>query len=119
MENIVESLGEKISKARDAKGWSQEKLSTEADVNRRTIQNIEGNKVESPGIDVVLRIARALDLSISFLLEDRPTRGERVLQMQSLLMAMTDEDFDTAEGFIEDLPSAQSYLKKQAKAKLP
>jgi len=97
MENIVESIGEKISKARHAKGWSQEKLSEEANTNRRTVQNIEGSKVESPGIDVVVRLARALDLSVSYLIDDKPTRGERVLALQAKLLTMSEDDFETVE----------------------
>lgn len=103
MENTVETLGEKISRLRDARGWSQEKLAEESEVARRTIQNIEGSKVESPGIDVVLALAGALGVSIGFLVEGKATRAELILDIQTSLAALNEDELRAVAGFIDSL----------------
>lgn len=103
MENTVEKLGEKIANLRNARGWSQETLAAESGVGRRTIQNIESGTTESPGIDSVIDLAQALGVSVAYLIDDKPTRGERVLVLQSKLLAMSEDDFETVEMTVNNL----------------
>lgn len=110
----MENLGEKISLLRDSRGWTQEDLSVESKVARRTIQNIEGGKVMSPGIDVVMAIAKALGVSISYLIEEKQTRSEVILEIQDLLKGMSQDDLETLKASAENLIT----LSKSSKSSL-
>lgn len=59
----MNTLGEKISSIRKSKGFSQEKLAEEANINLRTLQRIEKGKT-SPHGDTLTRICEALGISV-------------------------------------------------------
>jgi len=115
MEITMETLGEKISLLREERGWTQEDLSIKSKVARRTIQNIEGGKVMSPGVDVVMAISKALGVSVGSILESEKNRAETILEIQSLLTQLSDDDLEivkmTAEGRLE---LSQSEKAKKA-----
>lgn len=54
-----------LKQARDAKGWTQEQLEIEADVNQATISLIENGKVTNPSFDTVKRLCKALSIEPS------------------------------------------------------
>jgi transcriptional regulator with XRE-family HTH domain len=58
-----------IRRLRKAKGLSVEKLADAAGVNPRHLYRIEAGQVRSPGIELLEKVARALDCSVSDLLE--------------------------------------------------
>ena len=67
--NIKTEFGRKIKLLRIEKGWSQEKLALNADLDRTYIPSIEkGNRNVS--ITVIEKIAKAFKLSISALFND-------------------------------------------------
>ncbi|AMK25082.1 MULTISPECIES: helix-turn-helix domain-containing protein [unclassified Sphingobium] len=53
---------------RTQKGWTQEQLAFEADVKRSYISEIESGK-RNPSLDVVEKIAKALDVKLGLLME--------------------------------------------------
>ena len=53
-----------LSKIRKDKGWSQEKLSQEAGISYNTLIKIERNGIENPKIETVIKLAKALNVSI-------------------------------------------------------
>lgn len=61
-------LGEKLRETRKAKGLSQAKLGELAGVAGPTIARYESNQME-PSADVLMKIAQALDVSMSSLLD--------------------------------------------------
>ena len=61
-------FGKRVRKARQNKKLSQEELAYEADSNRTYISDVERG-TRNPSIEVVERIARALDVSIGSLLD--------------------------------------------------
>jgi transcriptional regulator with XRE-family HTH domain len=65
-------LAANIIRLRKTKGFSQEALAWEAGVSRRYMARIEGGQT-STGIDVIDRLARALDVEPADLLR-RPRR---------------------------------------------
>lgn len=58
----TQRLGRLIREAREARGWSQVKLATEAKVGRATVQRYELGTVPTPDPDTVRPIFRALEL---------------------------------------------------------
>lgn len=58
------TIAKNIKKYRKEKGLSQDKLARLADVAHATIIKIESGGIQSPTIDTVQKIAKALDISL-------------------------------------------------------
>lgn len=63
-----EKYGEAIQKLRKQKGWSQEELAERAKLDPKSIVQIENAK-RNPTLKTLQKIASALDVSVSKLLE--------------------------------------------------
>ena len=87
------SFGEKLKKLRKEKGWSQDELASHAEIDGRQVSRYENDRV-MPSVDVIIKMAKAYDVSIDYLLvEDAPRRtlqtpmsklAERVLSVGPL-----------------------------------
>lgn len=53
-----------LIKIRKQKGWSQEKLASEANISYNTLIKIEKNRIKNPKIETVIKLANALEISI-------------------------------------------------------
>jgi len=53
-----------LPKFRKQKGWSQEKLAQEAGISYNTLIKIERGGIENPKIETVIKLAKALSVSI-------------------------------------------------------
>ncbi|MCK5466028.1 helix-turn-helix transcriptional regulator [Candidatus Parcubacteria bacterium] len=53
-----------IKELRNKKGWSQEKLSREADISYQTLIKIERGGIKNPKIETMIKLAKALGVSI-------------------------------------------------------
>lgn len=62
-----QELGDNIRKIRELKGFSQQNLADEIDVDQKTISRIEQGAL-SPRFDLVVRIAKAFGIKLSALL---------------------------------------------------
>ncbi len=63
---IQTQLGMRITYLRKLKKWTQEDLAFEAHVNKNYLCDLENGK-RNPTIDILSRIAKALDISLEFL----------------------------------------------------
>lgn len=63
-------IGEKLARACDAKGLSYYTLSRNADVPLTTLMHIIDGTTKNPGIYTVVRICRALELSMDVLFDE-------------------------------------------------
>jgi len=54
---------------RNKKGWSQEKLAREASVSYQAVIKIERGYTKSPRLDTLLKIAKALGISLNELVK--------------------------------------------------
>lgn len=59
----LKCLGEKILKYREQKGISQQKLADDVGVSKKTIGRIELGEIADPGLSVLLKIAKELDMN--------------------------------------------------------
>ncbi|SDG53435.1 helix-turn-helix domain-containing protein [Pelagibacterium luteolum] len=66
---LAQIFGRNVRKARLAKGWSQEQLAFEANLQRSYISEIETGK-RNPTLDVVETIARVLEVRVIELLAE-------------------------------------------------
>jgi len=57
-------LGMRILYLRKQKGWSQEDLSLEADINKNYICDLENGR-RNPSLEIIERLAKAFGISIS------------------------------------------------------
>lgn len=60
----VDQLGMRIRFLRKERNWSQEDLALEANVNKNYICDLENGR-RNPSLDILERIAKALDISLS------------------------------------------------------
>ena len=63
------AIAKNIKKYRKEKGLSQDKLARLADVSHATIIKIESGGIQSPTIDTVQKIAKALGVSLDDLMK--------------------------------------------------
>jgi transcriptional regulator with XRE-family HTH domain len=68
MTKKIFTVARNIKKYRQAKGLSQDKLSRMADVSHATIIKIESGGIQSPTIDTVQKIAKALGVGVDNLI---------------------------------------------------
>jgi transcriptional regulator with XRE-family HTH domain len=69
MSKTIPTVAKNIKKYRKERGLSQDKLSRLADVAHATIIKIESGGIQSPTIDTVQKIAKALEVSIEDLIK--------------------------------------------------
>jgi len=67
------SLGNKIKQLRQEKSWSQDELAYHAKLDGRQISRYENDKV-TPSVEVVVKLAKAFDVSVDHLLFDDAPR---------------------------------------------
>lgn len=64
-----QAFATRLQELRKQKGLSQQKLATEAEIERSTVKRIELREV-TPTLDVLISISRALGLNLSELMEE-------------------------------------------------
>ena len=64
------TLGEKIIRLRNRKGWSSGQLSQESGVSRAYLWQLETGGKDKPSLDVLERLARALGVSVAEFAEE-------------------------------------------------
>jgi len=69
MSKIIPTVSKNIRRLRKAKGLSQDKLSRLADVSHATIIKIESGGIQSPTINTVQKIAKALGVGVDELIK--------------------------------------------------
>ncbi len=57
-----------LAKIRKEKGWSQEKLAVESGISYNTIIKIERGGIKNPKIETVIKMAKALGISLDDLM---------------------------------------------------
>jgi transcriptional regulator with XRE-family HTH domain len=62
-DKILSNFGRNVARIRDAHGFSQDKLAEKADLDRTYVSGIERG-VRNPGIKTVIRIAKALNVTV-------------------------------------------------------
>lgn len=87
------SLGKKLKSLRQEKGWSQDEFAFHAQIDGRQVSRYENDRV-MPSVEVVIKMAKAFNVSLDFLLLDgadrrplEPTTSElarRILEIEGL-----------------------------------
>lgn len=106
------TTGNRVKRAREAKGWTQERLAREANADRSQINQIEKDK-RGLGQDVAERLARALGVEITDLL---PPKDERVTlsQVDRRLRELEGAELVTREDLERSLDALRAAIAAQA-----
>lgn len=67
-DKLKKLIGQRIIELRSKKGWSQADLAREAGKDRQAIEKLENGKV-NPTLYSLLEVAKALDVSLSVLVD--------------------------------------------------
>ena len=68
------SLGDKLRQLRKERGWSQDEFAFEAKIDGRQVSRYENDRV-TPSVEVVVKMAKAFDVSLDYLLIDDAPRS--------------------------------------------
>jgi transcriptional regulator with XRE-family HTH domain len=92
-EVMLVSLGQKLKQLRSEKGWSQDEFAFHAQIDGRQVSRYENDKVV-PSVEVIVKIAKAFNVCIDFLLIDNAPKksleaphsklAERILAIDDL-----------------------------------
>ena len=63
------TIGENIKRLRTKQGLSQDDLARKAELKYSTLAKIEGDFVQKPSVQIIAKIAKALDVSVEDLLK--------------------------------------------------
>ena len=99
-----------IKDAQDAKGWTNQKLAEKSGVPEPTLQKFLTGKTLDPRFDNVVRLCRALDISVDALCGiDSNAAVDEIAQLRAAL-ALAEERRKTAEALQE---TAETKLESQ------
>jgi transcriptional regulator with XRE-family HTH domain len=72
----AESIGERITRLRQRKAWSQRELAKQAHIDVATVSRLESGTRASLGLDAARKIAKALDVDLNYLANFYGSGGE-------------------------------------------
>ena len=89
------TVGERIKSRREELGWKQDDLATKAGISKSFLSDLENGK-RNVGADKLLDIARALTLSLDYLMTgkdaEKPTPISKELQIPAALAEFAEEE---------------------------
>ena len=77
---MTTSLGEKIRHHRQEKGYSLDKLAELTESSKSYIWELKNRDTRKPSAEKLTRIAQALSVTTDYLLDEKATPDEKVLQ---------------------------------------
>lgn len=77
---MATTLGEKLKKHRNDKGYSLDKLAEITDSSKSYLWELENRDARKPSAEKLTKIAQALGVTTDYLLDDKATADEGVLQ---------------------------------------
>jgi transcriptional regulator with XRE-family HTH domain len=112
------SLGKKLKALRKEKGWSQDEFAHEAQIDGRQVSRYENDRV-MPSIEVVIKMAKAYDVSIDYLLVDDAQRRPldaptSKLALKVLSLGQLSEDDERSLLHLVEAIEAKNKLKALA-----
>ncbi len=106
-------IGNKIIQLRKKKNWSQTDLSKEIKVSRTIIGNYERNE-NMPSIEILLKMAKAFDVSVDFLIgEAEAANLDKAVLQRIYDIEKLDDDTKSKLFFLID-NVIQNFKTKQA-----
>lgn len=107
---LYRDVGLRIAQERKTKGWTQERLAEEVDLNASYLARIEAGARKAT-VETLLRIADALDLSLAFLFSSEDSAEVTIpAQLSAALKGLT-------AGDLRILAQVAARFERSAKAR--
>ena len=109
------NIGSKITELRKAKSWSQEQLAKKVNTSRVMIGNYE-RSTNTPSIDILLKIAKAFDVSIDYLVGEGQLSSydkevlKRIDEIEKLDNETKNKLFFLIDNVIQNFKTKQAFL---------
>lgn len=88
---VAKLLGERIRRARTARGWSQERLAEKLGMDALTVSRLEtARRILTAAM--AIRLARALEVPVGSLLDDDPHAATEAEEEAALLLRGMDDE---------------------------
>lgn len=114
------TVGERIRSRREDLGWKQDDLATKAGISKSFLSDLENGK-RNVGADKLLDIARALNLSLDYLMKgedvDTSKQPSRELQIPTALAEFAEEEGLTFRQAIALLEMQNQIIAHRSSAK--
>lgn len=81
------TVGERLRRYREEKGWSQSDLSRVSQVAQPTISAIEGGSNRAPTGETIHRLAKALEVTMEALMEGNTYEEERPVRTDVIVVS--------------------------------
>ena len=107
-------IGSKITQLRKAKNWSQGELADKIEASRAIIGKYERNE-NLPSIEMVVKMAKAFDVSVDFLLGEGEYASydkdtiRRIQDIEKLDGNTKVKIFDIIDTYLRDAKTRQAY----------
>jgi|SRR5690554_185175 len=110
------SFGKKLRERREAKGYSQSKLASEAGLHHSIIGRYERDEAK-PTIDIVRNMAKALDTTVGYLLgeteDDNLLKDPKMLNRLKELTSFTEKEIEQVyfnlDAVIREIKNRKTY----------
>ena len=114
MQNM--KIGDRITQARKHLKWSQSELGQKVGVSREIIGRYERSEV-SPSIEVAIKIAEALNVSLDYLAGGNVAHFDNktiklIEEIEALTPDVKDKLYFLANAVIRDYKAGQAYLTR-------
>ena len=122
MEFDVKSVGKRIYEARTAAGMSMAELARRIGVNQSSITRYEDGQFNRVGMDILIKIANALDVEVTYLIGFEPTaptitkKDERDIakDLDSIMEKLSNSDDGPLSYNGEVIPESTQQLLRDA-----
>lgn len=112
MDNLLNDMGERLSKRRKQLGLTQEQLAEKAKTTTQTISTAEtGRKALRP--ENILKLCDALDISIDYLFRGKFTDNDFAF-LSTKISQLTPEQYQYLETIIDSFIAAVATQEKEA-----
>jgi transcriptional regulator with XRE-family HTH domain len=71
MERLIKDIIKAIKDERESRGLTQKELATLSGVSYSTLTKIEAGIIKNPSIEIIVKLAKELDISIDKLLQNK------------------------------------------------
>jgi transcriptional regulator with XRE-family HTH domain len=83
-------VGQNIRLIRKSRKMNRRKLAKKAGVNYRTLENIEVGRSRNPGIYVIQRVAKTLNVPVDILLQENVSNGVNIAIPPEIFKVISD-----------------------------
>ena len=129
MPKVINPIAARIRQLREEKGWSQEQLAEAADLSRDAVSRIERNDRKAPRFSTMKKIADALGIRPSVLLDSEPApvrdsspAEDRVRRIRMYLARVDDRVADAivnaVGALVAGVPRRGAQVKARARSQL-